>query len=358
MTHILEFVADDWHVHLRDDNDGRLQLAAPFTARQFSRALIMPNLKPPILKVSDALAYRERILRYTDGAFEPLMTLYLTGKTRRQDIAGIAQSRGKVVAVKYYPEGATTNSESGVSNIRDPDVLETIAAMEEYDIVFCLHGETADPEIDVFDREEAFMADFYFLRNQFPGLRMVLEHITTEEAVTTVRRMQGGKFTGQTAATITPQHILINRNHMLGNGLNPHDYCKPIAKREKHRLAVLEAATSGEPWFFLGTDSAPHAKHTKENSCGCAGCFTAPHALELYAEAFDRVGKLNMLPDFAGRFGAEFYGLSAPTKKVRLERQDWVVPPEYKWESQNPFTDSPSVVPFMMGETLHWKMVD
>ena len=356
MTDYLECVADDFHVHLRDNNDGRLQMAAPMSARQFNRALIMPNLSPPVRTVAEALTYRERILCYAGNDFNPLMALYLTGQTSPEDIEEITHSDGKVIAVKYYPAGATTGSEHGVSNIRDPKVLETIAAMEEYNVVLCLHGETADSSVDVFDREEAFMTDFFFLRNKFPNLRMVLEHITTEEAVSAVRRMQGEKYAGRTAATITPQHILINRNHMLGNGINPHDYCKPIAKREKHRVAVLDAATSGEPWFFLGTDSAPHAKNTKENACGCAGCFTGPHALELYAEAFDKAGKLDMLPDFAVKFGAEFYGINASTKKVRLKRQDWVVPPEFTYQSDSDFGPRVTIAPFYAGETLHWKM--
>lgn len=357
MTDTLEFAADDWHVHLRDTDDGRLQLVAPYTARQFSRALIMPNLNPPVRTVADALAYRERILVVTGDQFDPRMALYLTGQTSPADIEEIPRSVGKVVAVKYYPAGATTGSEFGVSNIRDPKVLETIACMQAIDTVLCLHGEVADSAVDVFDREEAFIPDFFFLRQRFPNLRIVLEHITTIEAVQAVRQMQQN-YPGRTAATITPQHIRINRNHMLGNGIKPHDYCKPIAKREEHRLAVLEAATSGEPWFFLGTDSAPHAKDTKENACGCAGCFSAPHALELYAEEFGRADKIGMLPDFAGKFGADFYQLPPLTKRIRLVREEWEVPKEFALKSENPFEDCPTVVPFCAGETLHWKMAD
>lgn len=357
MTDSLTFAADDGHVHFRDERDGRLQLAAPATARQFSRGWVMPNLSPPVCTVEQALAYRKRILRYTGDSFEPLMLLYLTGQTSPNDIEAITRAGGRVVAVKYYPAGATTGSEFGVSNIRDSKVLEAIAAMQDHDIPLCLHGETADPAVDVFDREEEFMPDFFFLRNKFSTMRIVLEHITTEDAVKAVRLMQTrhGCMRLDTAATITPQHILINRNHMLGNGINPHDYCKPIAKREKHRVAVLGAATSGEACFFLGTDSAPHAKHTKENSCGCAGCYTGLHALELYAEAFDKAGKIDMLPDFAGKFGARFYGLNAPTKKIRLERQEWIVPAALPYA----YGDAGhSIVPFYAGETLHWKMVD
>ncbi len=365
----IEVAMDDFHIHLRDLDDGRLQLVAPYTAQHCNRALVMPNLNPPIRTVKDALAYRERILRITGDEFEPLMTLYLTGQTRPDDIYEIAQSGGRVVAVKYYPAGATTNSEFGVGNIRNPKVLETIACIQEIDAVFCLHGETADLDVDVFDREEEFMPDFFFLRSEFPTIRMVLEHITTIQAVQAVRRMQGRRGRGQvrlyTAATITPQHILINRNHMLGDKGVMNDFCKPILKREKHRQAVLEAATSGEPCFFLGTDSAPHAKGTKENACGCAaGCFTAPHALPLYAEAFDSIGKIGMLPDFAGKFGAGFYGLPAPTKRVRLIREEWKVQQEITRLESRSLADRmlnltlPTVVPFFAGETLHWKLAD
>lgn len=355
----LDFPADDFHVHLRDDDDRRLQLSAPMTARQFNRALIMPNLKPPVRTAQEAIAYRDRILRYTGDEFEPLMALYLTGETRPEDIRAITESGGRVVAVKYYPAGATTNSEAGVSNIRDSMVLETIAALEEYNIAFCLHGETADQSVDVFDREEAFMADFFFLRNRFCNLRMVLEHITTIEAVQAVRRTQSA-YAGRTAATATPQHILANRNFMLGNGLDPHAYCKPIAKREEHRVAVLEAATSGEPWFFLGTDSAPHDRNTKESACGCAGCFTGLHALELYAEAFASVGKIHMLPDFAGYFGAQFYGLPAPTRRVSLALRDWTVPMAIDYNGMQYHQETGAfgtVVPFYAGKTLQWKML-
>ncbi len=355
----LEFAADDLHVHLRDDNDGRLQMAAPLTARQFGRALVMPNLVPPVRTVTEAIAYRERILRFTDGEFEPLMTLYLTETSSVEDIMEIVQNPGVVHAIKYYPAGATTNSDAGVHNIRT--MGKFLEHMETNDIVLSLHGETADNTIDVFDREGEFLADLFWLRINFPKLRIVLEHITTAAAVVTVLLMQ--KDSGQvlTAATITPQHLLANRNDMLGSGINPHLYCKPILKREEDRIALLEAAISGNPCFFLGTDSAPHAKHLKENACGCAGCFTGLHGLELYAEAFDSVGMVDMLPDFAGKFGAQFYGLGAPTKKVRLERQDWVVPTAIDYHGAHYHQETGAfsvIVPFYAGETLHWKMAD
>lgn len=358
MTDYLEFAADDFHVHLRDDNDGRLQLAAPMTARQFNRALIMPNLSPPVRTVADAIAYRDRILRYTDGAFEPLMTLYLTEATSREDIDEIAKS-WVVRAVKYYPAGATTNSDAGVRDIRS--MMTIFERMNYHNIPLSLHCETANPHVDVFDREKVFLDDWWHIRLNFPHLKMIFEHITTKEAVQAIRVYEGTLLEQFTAATITPQHLIANRNDMLGSGINPHLYCKPILKREEDRIALLEAAVSGSPCFFLGTDSAPHAKHTKENSCGCAGCFTGPHALELYAEAFDQIGMIDTLPDFAGRFGAEFYGLKTPTKKVRLERQDWVVPTaiDYNGAQYHNETGAFSViVPFYAGETLHWKMVD
>lgn len=352
MTNIntLEFAADDLHVHLRDENDGRLQMAAPYTARQFRRALVMPNLVPPVRTVADAIAYRERILRVTEGEFEPLMTLYLTETSSAEDIMNIVQNPGVVHAIKYYPAGATTNSDAGVRNIRR--MMKFFQHMETNDIVLSLHGETADNTIDVFDREEEFLGDLFWLRVNFPELRIVLEHITTTTAAATVLLMQKDSGRVLTAATITPQHLLANRNDMLGSGINPHLYCKPILKREEDRIALLEAAVSGEPCFFLGTDSAPHAKHTKENSCGCAGCFTGLHGLELYAEAFDSVGMIDMLPDFAGKFGANFYGLPYSERLVRLNREEWNVPKEIAYGGWH------SIVPFYAGETLHWKMVD
>jgi len=355
----LEFAADDLHVHLRDNNDGRLQLAAPMTARQFGRALVMPNLVPPVRTVTEAITYRERILRFTDGEFEPLMTLYLTETSSVDDIMEIVQNPGIVHAIKYYPAGATTNSDAGVRNIRS--MMKFFQHMETNDVVLSLHGETADPNIDVFDREEEFLGDLFWLRVNFPELRIVLEHITTTTAAATVLLMQKDSGRVLTAATITPQHLIANRNDMLGSGINPHLYCKPILKREEDRIALLEVAVSGQPCFFLGTDSAPHAKHTKENACGCAGCFTGLHALELYAEAFDSIGMIDMLPDFAGKFGADFYGLPLPSKQVKLVREDWVVPTaiDYNGVSYHGETGAFSViVPFYAGETLHWKMVD
>ena len=357
----LEFAADDLHVHLRDNNDGRLQMAAPLTARQFGRALVMPNLVPPVRTVTEAIAYRERILRFTDGEFEPLMTLYLTETSSVEDIMDIVQNPGIVHAIKYYPAGATTNSDAGVRNIRS--MMKFFQHMETNDIVLSLHGETADPNIDVFDREKRFIDDdWWHIRHHFPDLRMVLEHITTEEAVKAVQAMQLlPEHRIVTSATITPQHLLANRNEMLGNGINPHLYCKPILKREEDRIALLEVAVSGKPCFFLGTDSAPHAKHLKENACGCAGCFTGLHALELYAEAFDSVGMIDMLPDFAGRFGADFYDLPLPTRQVKLVREEWVVPTAIDYHGAHYHQETGAfsvIVPFYAGETLHWKMAD
>lgn len=344
----MKFAADDLHVHFRDGK--RLESVAGFTAKQFNRALVMPNLKPPVRSVAEAIAYRDRIIAVTGDEFEPLMTLYLTGKTSYEDILAITENPGVVHAIKCYPAGGTTNSESGVSNIRDMELF--LHHMETNNIVLSLHGEIADSEVDVFDREEAFLADFFFLRTKFPKLRMVLEHVTTKEAVRAVQLMHAAN-PGFTAATITPQHLLANRNDMLGKGgIRPHHYCMPILKREEDRLALLDAATSGIPCFFLGTDTAPHGKFEKQNDCGCAGCFTGIHALELYAEAFDSVDKLAMLPDFAGKFGASFYGIGSPTKEVTLIRKEWQIPEEI------PFEDDKPLVPFWAGKTLQWKVAD
>jgi dihydroorotase len=347
----LEFAADDLHVHLRDNNDGRLQMAAPMTAKQFSRALVMPNLIPGITTVAQAMAYRDRILQVTGDCFEPLMTLYLTEAASAQDIADIKANPGVVHSIKYYPAGATTNSDQGVLSLRN--VMSFLELMQENDLVLSLHGESRDPSADIFDLEKYFIdEDWWHIRRSFPALRMVFEHITTAEAVQAVRE---SPYFGErivTAATATPQHMMINRNAILRGGNRPHNYCLPIAKREQHRMAVLEAAVSGDPRFFLGTDSAPHAKHTKENACGCAGCFTGLHALELYAEAFDGAGKVEMLPAFAGKFGADFYGLPYSQRLVRLNREEWSIPKEI------PYGESSSIVPFYAGETLHWKMVN
>jgi dihydroorotase len=333
---------DDWHVHLRDGQ--ALAAVAPHTARVFGRAIVMPNLKPPVTTVAAADAYRKRILSAVPAAsaFTPLMTLYLTDNTSAAEIQA-AKASGFVHAVKYYPAGATTHSDAGVTSL--DRVYPALAALERNGVVLCLHGEVTDPEVDVYDRERVFV-DTALTRivRDFPGLRVVLEHVTTREAVQFV--------TGATtslAATITPQHLLWSRNAMLVGGHRPHFYCLPILKRETHRLALIAAATSGNPRFFLGTDSAPHAKHTKEHAVGCAGCYSAHAALELYAEAFEDAGALDRLQGFASEFGADFYRLPRNEDTVTLVREPWQVPATY------PFGDH-VLVPLRAGESMRWRV--
>jgi dihydroorotase len=333
---------DDWHLHLRD---GALMPAVVgATARVFGRAIVMPNLKPPVTTAAEARAYRDRILAALPAAsrFEPLMTLYLTDNTSPAEIAA-AKASGLVHAVKYYPAGATTNSDSGVTDLAR--AYPALTAMERHGLVLSLHGEVTDPEVDVFDRERAFV-DRLLTRivRDFPGLRMVLEHVTTREAAEFVAAAPAG-----IAATITPQHLLYNRNALFVGGIRPHFYCLPILKREAHRQALLAAATSGSPKFFLGTDSAPHARHTKENACGCAGCYSAPVALELYAEAFEDAGALDRLEGFASFHGADFYGLPRAVDTVTLVREPWTVPSEYPLGEHR-------VVPLRAGESLRWRL--
>jgi len=333
---------DDWHLHLRDD--AALQAVAGFTARQFARAIIMPNLKPPVTTVAAALAYRERILSAlpANSAFQPLMTLYLTDNTSADEIRKARES-GLVHAVKYYPAGATTNSDSGVTDLAKTHAV--LAEMEQQDLPLLLHGEVTDPDIDIFDREKVFIdRQLKPLRDRFPRLRMVLEHITTADAVAFVQSADE-----HIAATITPQHILYNRNAMLVGGIRPHYYCLPILKREQHRQAVLTAAISGNPKFFLGTDSAPHAKTAKESACGCAGIFSAHAALELYASAFDQAGALDKLEGFASHFGADFYRLPRNSDRVTLSRQTWQLPEEIEFAQG-------TLVPLQAGEQLNWKL--
>ncbi|MEM1413325.1 MAG: dihydroorotase [Myxococcota bacterium] len=310
---------DDWHVHLRDG--AMLAGVAPYTARQFGRAIVMPNLKPPVTTVAAAQAYRARILAALpeDADFEPLMTAYLTDTISADEIeAGFRD--GVFTACKLYPANATTNSAHGVTSIAL--IRGVLERMQRIDMPLLIHGEVTSPEIDVFDREAVFIETVLGpLRAEFPELRIVLEHITTAEAVAFVRG-EGPK----TAATITPHHLEINRNAMFDGGLRPHMYCLPTAKREKHRLALREAATSGNPKFFLGTDSAPHAVSAKESDCGCAGIFGAPFALEAYAKVFDEEGALDALEGFASEFGPAFYGLPPNPTRVRLERQPVEVP--------------------------------
>jgi dihydroorotase len=338
---------DDWHLHLRDGD--ALKAVLPDTARQFARAIVMPNLKPPVRTTEEARQYRARILdaaktELGDAAiFTPLMTLYLTDNTAAEEIAR-AKASGFVHAVKYYPAGATTNSDSGVTDIRKCDAV--FEAMQAAGMPLLLHGEVTDHHIDIFDREKIFIdTQLVPLAKRFPKLRIVLEHITTADAVNFVR--DAGE---NVAATITAHHLLYNRTDIFRGGVRPHYYCLPVLKREEHRVALLKAATSGSAKFFLGTDSAPHAKHTKEASCGCAGCYTALHAMELYATAFESVNALDKLEGFASFFGADFYRLPRNEDSITLEKSPWHVPEEL------PFPTSP-LVPLRAGEEIGWRMV-
>jgi dihydroorotase len=334
---------DDWHLHLRDD--ALMAAVLPDTARQFARAIVMPNLRPPVTTTAQALAYRERILAALPKgmAFEPLMTLYLTDNTQPEEIRRAKQS-GIVHAVKLYPAGATTNSDAGVTDLR-----KTYAALEEMQrcgMPLLVHGEVTDPHVDVFDREAVFIEKVLQpLLRDMPQLRVVFEHITTADAAQFV-----ASAADNVAATLTAHHLLYNRNAMLVGGIRPHYYCLPVLKRETHRLALLQAATSGSKKFFLGTDSAPHAQHTKETACGCAGCYTAFAAMEFYAEAFEQAGALDKLEAFASFYGADFYGLPHNTQKIILRKEAWQVP------ASLPFGEH-RLVPLRAGEGVRWKMV-
>ena len=333
---------DDWHLHVRDGD--AMAAVIPHTARQFARAIIMPNLQPPVTTTEQALAYRQRILDVVPAGtdFTPLMTLYLTDNTRADEITR-AKASGEIVAVKYYPAGATTNSDAGVTDIAN--TWSTLEAMEEAGMPLLVHGEVTDPAVDVFDREAVFIETLLEpLVARFPKLKVVLEHVTTRQGVEFVRSAPD-----TVAATITAHHLLLNRNAMFKGGLQPHAYCLPVLKRETHREALISAATSGNKKFFLGTDSAPHAKQRKESSCGCAGIYTAHAALELYAQAFDMAGALDRLEGFASHFGPDFYNLPRNTQTITMEKTDWTIPESY------PLGDS-SVVPMFAGETLHWRM--
>jgi dihydroorotase len=335
---------DDWHLHLRDG--AALASVVAHTARQFGRAIVMPNLKPPVTTVSQAEDYRRRILAAlpADTSFQPLMTLYLTESTPVEEVTRAKES-DSVFAVKYYPAGATTNSQSGVRELsRVYDVLE---AMERNDVPLLLHGEVTDSDIDIFDRERVFIERHLMpLRERFPALRMVLEHITTRDAVEFVSQSSENM-----AATITAHHLLLNRNAIFEGGINPHHYCLPILKREKHREALVEAATSGNSRFFLGTDSAPHVRSAKESVCGCAGVYTAHAAIELYAEAFEQVGRLERLEGFASFHGPDFYRLPRNQDRITIERKPWTVPDDY------PLADE-SCKPLRAGESIAWSMVE
>ncbi len=334
---------DDWHLHLRDG--ALLAAVLPDTARQFARAIVMPNLKSPVTTVALARAYRERIVAaLPQGAqFEPLMTLYLTDLTSPAEIR-VAKASGCVHAVKYYPAGATTNSENGVTDLQR--VYPVIAAMEKHDLPLLVHGEVTDSAVDVFDREAVFIERHLVpLTRAFPKLRVVLEHVTTREGVAFVE--QAGL---NIAATITAHHLLLNRNAMFAGGIRPHAYCLPVLKREVHRAALVRAATGGNPKFFLGTDSAPHGRRAKETACGCAGIYSAHSALELYAEVFAAAAALDRLEAFASFHGADFYRLPRNTGKLMLVRESWTVP-----QALN-FGDD-VLVPMRAGETLAWKLV-
>ena len=333
---------DDWHAHLRDG--AALHTVVPHTASQFARAIVMPNLKQPVTTTEQALAYKQRIVDATPAGtrFTPLMTLYLTDNTTPEEVAR-AKEAG-IVAFKLYPAGATTNSAAGVTDIRH--CYPALQAMQRLGLLLLVHGEVTDPATDMFDREAAFIERVMQpLRQAMPELKIVFEHITTREAAQYVTQADA-----YTAATITQQHLLYNRNALFVGGIRPHFYCLPILKRETHRQALLQAATSGNPRIFLGTDSAPHAAHLKENACGCAGCYSAPAALALYAEAFESVGALDKLEGFASHHGADFYGLPRNTETITLSRQPWTLPESY------PFADA-DIKPLRAGETLQWQVV-
>jgi len=343
MTQTLTIIRpDDWHLHLRDG--AALAAVLPHTARQFARAIVMPNLKPPVTTTAQALAYRERILAaLPEGMkFEPLMTLYLTDNTAPDEIRR-AKDSGFIHAVKLYPAGATTNSHAGVTDLAK--CTKVLEAMQEVGMPFLVHGEVTDAEIDLFDREAVFIERVLQpLKCNMPALRVVFEHITTREAAQYVASADE-----TVGATITAHHLLYNRNEIFKGGIRPHYYCLPVLKREEHRRALVAAATSGSHKFFLGTDSAPHAKGLKEHACGCAGCYTALHAMELYAQAFDQAGALDKLEGFASLHGPAFYGLPPNGSSVTLKRTGWTIPAEL------PFGDS-TIVPLNGGEAMAWKL--
>lgn len=332
---------DDWHIHFRDD--ATMQSVLPDTARVFGRAIAMPNLRPPVVSVADAAAYRARLLDAAAGtSFEPLMTLYLTDNTQPDEIRRARES-GFVHAVKYYPAGATTNSDSGVTELSR--AYQAIAAMEEVGLPLLLHGEVVDPEVDVFDREAVFIERHLVpLLRDFPRLKIVLEHITTRQAAEFVTAAPAN-----VAATVTVHHLLYNRNAMFKGGIRPHLYCLPVLKREQHRQALVAAAISGNPKFFLGTDSAPHAQGAKEAACGCAGIYSAHAAIELYAEAFEDAGALDRLEGFASFYGADFYGLPRNPDRITLKRESWSVPEGLPMGGDR-------LVPLRAGETVRWRV--
>lgn len=335
---------DDWHLHLRDES--LMQSVLPDTARQFARAIIMPNLRPPVTTTAQAQAYRERILTALPAGmkFEPLMTLYLTDNTSPEEIRRAKQS-GFVHAVKYYPAGATTNSDAGVTDMRK--AYPALEEMQRCGMPLLVHGEVTDPAVDVFDREAVFIERVLQpLLRDLPLLRVIFEHITTADAAQYVQSAPAN-----IAATLTVHHLLYNRNVMFAGGMRPHYYCLPVLKRETHRQALLKAAISGSPKFFLGTDSAPHAQHTKENACGCAGIYTAHNAIELYAEVFEQAGALDKLEGFASFYGADFYALPRNTQKITVRREAWTVPATLVFGEHR-------LVPLRAGETVKWRLLE
>lgn len=346
---------DDWHLHLRDG--APMADVVRYSARQFARAIVMPNLKPPVATTAQAIAYRDRILAALPegNRFEPLMTLYLTDATAPDEIRRAVAS-GVVHGVKLYPAGATTHSDAGVTDLRK--CAGALEAMQASGLPLLVHGEVTHAHVDVFDREQVFIDEVLIpLRRDFPELRVVFEHITTQQAVEYVQAAAERDARGvpRLGATITCHHLLYNRNALFvtaegRTGVRPHFYCLPVLKRETHRRALLAAATSGDPRFFLGTDSAPHARGDKENACGCAGCFTAPAALEFYATAFEQAGALDRLEGFASHFGADFYGLPRNTERVTLRRSQWVLADELRYGDQ-------TIVPLGAGGTLRWQLI-
>jgi len=334
---------DDWHLHLRDE--ALMRSVLPDTARQFARAIVMPNLRPPVTTTEQALAYRERILAALPQGmdFEPLMTLYLTDNADAAEIKK-AKASGMAHAVKLYPAGATTNSDAGVTDIRK--TYPALQAMQECGMPLLVHGEVTEPTVDIFDREAVFIERVLQpLLKDMPELRVVFEHVTTQDATQFVREAPDN-----IAATITAHHLLYNRNAMLVGGIRPHYYCLPVLKREGHRKALVKAATSGSPKFFLGTDSAPHAQHTKETACGCAGCYTAHAAIELYAEVFEAAGALDKLEGFASFYGADYYGLPRNTQTITLQQEEWQMPASLEFGEHR-------LVPLRAGEMMKWKLV-
>jgi len=333
---------DDWHLHLRDGE--HLRAVLPDTVRRFARAIVMPNLKPPVTTTALALEYRGRILAALPAGarFEPLMTLYLTDNTRPEEIAA-AHASGRVHAVKYYPAGATTNSDSGVTDIAK--CARALEAMEKHGLPLLVHGEVTEPAVDVFDREKVFIERVLApLLGRHAGLKVVMEHITTREAAVFLTAAPP-----RVAATITAHHLLLSRNALFAGGIRPHHYCLPVVKRETHRQALVTAAASGNPRFFLGTDSAPHARHTKETDCGCAGIYTAHAGIELYAEVFAAAGALDRLEGFASRHGPQFYGLPVNRDTITLVEETWPVPEDTAFGADR-------LVPFRAGERVGWRL--